>query len=135
MRNLIINCDGGSRGNPGKAGVGIVVRNENNEIIKEHCERIGVKTNNEAEYYALIKALELAGDYSGEEVLVYMDSELVIRQLNGEYKVKAEHLLSLFEEVKELERKFEKIVYKNVSREDKFQVIADRLVNEALDAG
>ncbi|MEK6848198.1 MAG: ribonuclease HI family protein [Nanoarchaeota archaeon] len=135
MRNLIINCDGGSRGNPGKAGVGIVVRNENNEIIKEHCERIGVKTNNEAEYYALIKALELAGDYSGEEVLVYMDSELVIRQLNGEYKVKAEHLLSLFEEVKELERKFEKIGYKNVSREDKFQVIADRLVNEALDAG
>ena len=128
---VITNSDGGSRGNPGQAAIGVIVRN-NEKIIKTYKEKIGIKTNNEAEYHALIKALNLALKYS-KEIQCILDSELVVKQLQGEYAVLKPELKALYLTVKELEKHFKQITYKYVKREDKFQKLADELVNEALD--
>jgi len=130
---ISINCDGGARGNPGPAAIGVVIRDD--EKLEEYKERIGEATNNVAEYKALLKGLELASKYTKQEVNVFMDSELVVKQLQGLYKVKAKHLYPLFMKVKEKEKDFLKVVYVNVRREDKNQAEADRLVNCALDGG
>lgn len=127
-----MNADGGSRGNPGRAAIGIVIR-ENEKVIEKHKERIGITTNNVAEYNALIKALELAAKHTKKEIFVFMDSEFVVRQVKGEYKVRKKHLMPLFEKVKEREKVFESVKYEHVPRENKFQALADELVNEALD--
>lgn len=129
---IYINCDGGSRGNPGKAAIGIVIWDKDHKKLEEHKEKIGNTTNNIAEYKSLIKALNLAKKYS-KEVEVNMDSELVVKQIKGIYRVRAEHLLPLLKEVRENERFFEKIIYKNVPRENIYQKAADFLVNQALD--
>src|SRR3989338_9721971 len=132
---IIINTDGGSRGNPGKAAIGIVIWDENRKVLEKHKEKIGVTTNNVAEYKALIKALELALKYTGhkkegtKEITVFMDSELIVRQLNGIYRVKQAHLIPLFETVKKAEHQFKKVSYYHVFREDRYQREADRLVN------
>ena len=125
------NSDGGARGNPGPGAIGVVLRKDN-EIIKKCSEKVGIITNNIAEYKALIKALELARTID-KEIICYLDSELVIRQLQGRYKVKNKELKKLFDKTKLLEESFDKIVYKHVSRWDKFQQLADELVNEELD--
>lgn len=130
---IIVHCDGGSRSNPGPAAIGIVILDENNMTLEEHKECIGDTTNNVAEYTALIKALELSAKHTRKEVHIFMDSELVIRQMNGIYRIKKKHLLPLFQEVKKCEQCFTKVVYNNINRNHKFQVAADRLVNEALD--
>lgn len=129
---VLVNCDGGSRGNPGPAAIGVVVWDEKRRVLKELGERIGITTSNVAEYKALAKALELASAYTHNEVHVFMDSELVARQVKGLYKVKASHLLPLLANVKRCEGAFRRVVYSNVPREDRFQSEADRLVNEAL---
>ena len=131
---MIINCDGGSRGNPGPAAIGIVLWDDDRKIIETHKEYIGIATNNIAEYKSLIKALKLALMQKASSVEVYMDSELVIRQVNGEYKVRAERLLPLFSEVEELKKEFHNITFSSLPRDDHYQAYADRLVNEALDA-
>ncbi len=133
MRKIFINCDGGSRGNPGPAAIGVVLWDEKRKKLKAVGERIGNTTNNVAEYTALIRAFELAEKDDARDVEVCMDSELVIRQLLGRYKVKATHLRPLFDKVKMLEKHFEKVTYKSVPRSDPHQQEADRLVNEALD--
>jgi ribonuclease HI len=130
---IYINCDGGSRGNPGPAAIGIAVWDESHKKIDSHKECVGITTNNVAEYNSLIAALKVAGKHTAKEVHIIMDSELVIRQMNGTYKVKKPHLLGLHRKAKELEKDFEKVVYANVAREDRYQAEADRLVNEALD--
>lgn len=130
---IYINCDGGSRSNPGQAAIGIVVSDSNMKELETYKERIGINTSNVAEYRALIKALELASKYTSKEVHVYMDSQLVICQMNGEYKIKASHLRLLFEEVKKLEASFALVKYEWNPRETTFQSKADALVNEALD--
>jgi ribonuclease HI len=130
---LFINCDGGSRGNPGPAAIGIVIFNNEREKIASHKEKIGSTTNNVAEYKALIKALELAGTHTSGEVQVFMDSQVVVRQVNGHYQVRAEHLQELLKKVKEKEKKFSIISYVYVARTNKYQAQADKLVNEALD--
>lgn len=132
MAKIIINCDGGSRGNPGRAAIGLIIRKDD-EIIEQHGEVIGIETNNVAEYNSLIKSLELATKHTTEEVHVVMDSELVIRQMIGEYKVKNAALILLHKKAKELERCFKKVYYKSVSRYDEYQQKADALVNQALD--
>lgn len=131
MKEIIVNADGGSRGNPGPAAVGVVVR-DNERVIEEYKEVIGEATNNVAEYRALIRALDLALKNDAWKVKVIMDSELVVKQMKGEYKVRKKHLIPLYVEAKELEKNFKKVSYLNVRREDKFQKEADRLVNEAL---
>jgi ribonuclease HI len=130
---IYINCDGGSRGNPGPAAIGIAIWDENHKKIDSHMECIGISTNNVAEYSSLIAGLKMASKYTKKEVHIIMDSELVIRQMKGLYKVKKAHLLELYNKAKEAEKQFAKVVYENVAREDRYQAEADRLVNEAFD--
>jgi len=130
---VYVSCDGGSRGNPGPAAIGIVIYDDKRKIIEQHKEVIGVATNNVAEYKALAKALQLAAKHTKNEVSAYMDSELVVRQMKGLYKVRQENLLKLFTKVKENEKKFAKVSYNHVLRNDLMQQKADELVNDALD--
>ncbi len=133
LSKIYINCDGGARGNPGSAAIGVTIRDEKDDYLERFKKTIGRATNNVAEYHGLIKALELAAKYTRKEVVVIMDSELIIKQMRGEYIVKSLLLKPLFLEAKELAKNFEKVTYKHVSRWDKFQRKADELVNQALD--
>ena len=135
VENLHVYTDGGSRGNPGPSAIGIVLLDENENVIHTHKECIGEGTSNQAEYKALIKALQLARTYCSKKVSCVSDSELLVRQLTGVYGVKNEKLTRLFDEIKKLEKAFDEVTYTHVRREHKFIVIADRLVNEALDDG
>lgn len=129
---IYTNSDGGCRGNPGPGAIGVIVRREG-EILTKHSEFIGRNvTNNIAEYEALIKALELASEFS-EDVTCIVDSELIVKQLLGEYMVKNPRLLELFLKVQKLQERFKKIKYLHVSRWNKFQQIADELVNQELE--
>ncbi len=128
---IYTNSDGGSRGNPGPGAIGVIVRNDGN-ILEKYSEKIGNSTNNIAEYKALVKALELASKHT-DELTCFLDSELIVKQLLGEYKVRNEKLLPLFLEVQKLQENFKKINYVHVSRWNKFQKIADKLLNVELD--
>ena len=130
---IFINCDGGSRGNPGPAAIGVVIHTET-QPLKSHAEKIGETTNNEAEYRALITALHLAKEFTQGTVHICMDSELVIRQVTGQYKIKLPHLRLLYEKVKIAERAFQQVSYRSVPRTNEYQQLADRLVNLALDS-
>ncbi|MDD4271894.1 MAG: ribonuclease HI family protein [Patescibacteria group bacterium] len=123
--------DGGARGNPGPAGIGAVILNEHNKVIAEISEYIGEATNNQAEYKALIAGLAKARDLGGLELEVFLDSELVVKQLNREYRVKDKHLAPLFVQVYNISLGFKKIIFKHIYREK--NELADKLVNQALD--
>ncbi|MFA5133988.1 MAG: ribonuclease HI family protein [Patescibacteria group bacterium] len=127
---LTIFTDGGARGNPGPAGIGIVIKS-NGDTVKEYGEYIGETTNNQAEYKALISALNTAKEMGAEEVSVFMDSELVVKQIKGEYKVKHPELAPLFLKIHNLRGQFKKFSVMHVLREKNKE--ADRLVNEAID--
>ena len=133
MKKLIIYTDGACRGNPGPAGIGIVICNESGKIVKEHMDFIGNATNNIAEYRALIKALELANDFFVTRIECFSDSELMVRQLNGAYRVKNEKLHELFLLVKEKERLFEEVAYSHLPREKGLIKRADKLANLGID--
>ena len=124
--------DGGSRGNPGPSAIGIVLKNKNGEVIYEASKYIGKYTNNDAEYLALIQGLIIANEKKIKSIASYLDSELLVKQLNGEYKVKNERLQKLFTKVRNLENKFTKVSFTHVRREKNKR--ADELVNEALDS-
>lgn len=127
-----INCDGGSRGNPGHAAYGFVVKKDG-KIVKEGYGYIGIATNNFAEYTALVEALKWLAVSAPEENLEFnLDSQLVVSQLTGQYKVKNAIIKDLVSKVKELEAKFTSISYKHIPREQNKE--ADALVNMALDA-
>lgn len=130
MQKLIINTDGGSRGNPGPAGIGVVISNENGEIVARYKEYIGEGTNNIAEYRALILALTKLKDFDCTEAECRLDSELVVKQLHGHYKVKDAKMKELNAQVQEL-MFFRPIKFVHVRRE--LNKEADALVNEALD--
>ncbi|MEK7590897.1 MAG: ribonuclease HI family protein [Patescibacteria group bacterium] len=124
--------DGGSRGNPGQAAVAAILEDPTEgKVLREHYERIGIETNNVAEYRALIEGLKIAERYHPNRLIAHLDSELVVRQLNGEYRVKMASLQPLVEEIQELSMRFPDIVFKHIPREDNYR--ADRLVNKALD--
>lgn len=124
--------DGGSRGNPGQAAIACILEDPiRGQILREHYERIGIETNNVAEYRALIEGLKLAKRYHPNRLICHLDSELLVKQLNGEYRVKMPSLQSLFEEIQELCQDFPDIVFQYIPREDNYR--ADRLVNKALD--
>ncbi len=129
---LIINTDGGARGNPGPAGIGVVICDEHHRLISEHKNYIGEATNNVAEYQALILALNQASKIGADELLIQMDSELIVRQMIGQYKIKEPALKILAAEVIKLKNHFKKVEFKHVRREQNKE--ADRLVNEAIDA-
>ena len=103
--------DGGARGNPGPGAIGAIVCSQEDEIIQEYSDYIGESTNNIAEYCALIAALELAKNVGANEVESFLDSELLTKQLNGEYRIKSEHIKKLFQEVKSTEKIFKKVSY------------------------
>ena len=125
--------DGGARGNPGPAAIGIVVCDAKGKVLKEHSDLIGRATNNVAEYCALVGALALASLLGAREVDVFVDSEVVCRQMTGAYKVKADHLKQLLAAAREEAGKFEKVTYRHVPRTHPMIERADRLVNRALD--
>ncbi len=130
MGKLIIYTDGGARNNPGPAGIGVVLYDENKKIIETYKEYIGEATNNQAEYRALVKALQLAERHSPEKIECFLDSELVVKQLNKEYKVKDPGLRDLCNQVLDLAM-FKNISFHHVRREQ--NKLADKLVNEAID--
>jgi ribonuclease HI len=131
VAELVVNVDGGARGNPGPAAIGVVVQNADGEILEERGERIGTATNNVAEYRALLLGIERAAELGASELELVGDSELVVRQVKGEYKVKDATLRGLHTEVKRALRPFERWSIRHVRREHNAE--ADRLVNEALD--
>ena len=124
--------DGGARGNPGPAAFAYVLQDEHGEVLAANGEAIGVATNNVAEYSALIAGLEKAGELGVTELEVVSDSELLVKQMRGEYKVKNTALRALSLEAARLARQLGAVTYKAVRREH--NELADRLVNEALDA-
>jgi ribonuclease HI len=130
MSHLTVNVDGGARGNPGPAAIGVVVR-DGGEMIAEVGEKIGEATNNVAEYKALLKGIELAATHGASELELVGDSELVVRQVEGRYKVKNAGMKELHEEVKRALREFDSWSIRHVRRAENAD--ADRLVNEALD--
>jgi ribonuclease HI len=134
MEELYIYSDGGARGNPGEAGIGVVISSPDGTVLYEFGGYIGKKTNNQAEYSALIKALEKARDYRPKKARCFLDSELVVKQLNGEYQVRNKVLRPLFQKVLKLQEDFEEIQFSHVPRDNDKIKIADRLVNEAIDA-
>jgi ribonuclease HI len=130
---IFTNSDGGARGNPGPGAIGVIVRSDG-EILTKYSSKIGnFVTNNIAEYEALVKALELAQNYTNKELMCFLDSELVVKQLMGEYRVRDSKLIPLFLKVQKLQEKFDKIIYKYISRENEFQKIVDGLLNKELD--
>jgi ribonuclease HI len=133
IEKLIIFSDGGARGNPGPAGIGAVLYDKDKNKIAEISKYLGVATNNQAEYKALIEALKKAKEIKAKEVDVFLDSELIVKQLNHEYKVKNKDLAPLFLEVYNLSQNFSKIKFFHVYREKNKE--ADRLANEAMDRG
>lgn len=134
---LIVYTDGGSRGNPGPAAIGVVVKDAEGQIIKSYGEAIGERTNNEAEYEAVILALQKIRALLGKEkiknieIIINLDSQLVSSQLRGEYKIEEERLFPLFIKIWNLKMDFGEIRFKCVPREKNKE--ADRLVNMALD--
>lgn len=128
---LIVNVDGGARGNPGPAAVGVVVRDAGGEVLEEVGERIGEATNNVAEYRALLRGIELATGHGATELELIGDSELVVRQVEGKYKVKNAGIKPLHAEVKGALRDVDSWSIRHVRRAENAD--ADRLVNQALD--
>ena len=131
MTKLTVNVDGGARGNPGPAAIGVVLRGPDGEILEERGERIGRATNNVAEYRALLAGIELAAAHGASQLELVGDSELVVRQVEGRYKVKDATLRELHSEVKRALSPFERWSIRHVRREQNAE--ADRLVNAALD--
>jgi len=128
---ITIYTDGGARGNPGPAAIGVVIKDEKGKIMKQYAEYIGEATNNQAEYQALIKGLELAQEFKPQQVYCFLDSELVTKQMKQEYKVKDQDLQSLFVKVWNNALKFPKVSYQHISRN--LNKEADALLNQELD--
>jgi ribonuclease HI len=127
-----LSTDGGARGNPGPAAYGYVLEDEEGNVLAAHGERIGIATNNVAEYSALIAGLAKAIELGLDEVEVVSDSELMVKQMRGEYRVKNEALQELWSQAGRLARQVGSVGYTAVRREH--NKLADKLVNEALDA-
>jgi ribonuclease HI len=128
---LVVHVDGGARGNPGPAAIGVVVSSEDGSVVREVGETIGVATNNVAEYRALLRGASLARELGATEVEFVNDSELVAKQLNGAYKVKHPAMKELFVQALGALRGFDRWTIRTVPRAQ--NAGADALVNEALD--
>lgn len=125
--------DGGSRGNPGEAAIAFIIEDPvTGTVLEQSGKTIGVETNNVAEYQALIAGLHAAKRYHPNRLICHLDSELVVRQLNGEYQVKMQTLRPYVVEIQEIARELPDVVFTHIPREDNYR--ADKLVNDALDA-
>lgn len=130
-KKLIINTDGGSRGNPGPSGIGVCIADGSGKLLETHKKFIGEATNNIAEYKALVLGLSRAKELGAGELVVQMDSELIVRQMQGVYKIKDPGLKPLAVEAKEYIAGFSSVTFTHVRRE--MNKLADKLVNEAID--
>ena len=130
-KKLIIYTDGGARGNPGPAGIGAVIYDEQGDMVAEISEYIGETTNNQAEYRAVVAAIKKAGELKADELTFYLDSELVVKQLNREYKVKNKELAPLFVRIYNAVLSFKKVKFIHIPREK--NQAADKLANQAMD--
>lgn len=124
--------DGGARGNPGPAALGVAIYNEQFALIKEFGEYIGETTNNQAEYRALLAALSETHTMGADEVECFLDSELVVKQMKGEYRVKNAELALIYMKIWNLVKKFKKVSFRHIPREK--NKVADAQVNIAIDA-
>lgn len=129
--HLTINIDGASRGNPGESGIGAVIKDGSGNIIKKISRFIGIATNNSAEYQSLILAIETAKELGAEEVSVYADSELLVKQIKGEYKIKSEGLKPLYHKAVDILKGFKSYGIIHIRREKNKE--ADELANQAID--
>ena len=129
-KTFILYADGGSRGNPGPAGIGAVILDAKKKKVKEVFKYIGETTNNNAEYNALICGLEEIRGLGGDEVIVNLDSELVVKQMNGEYRVKSGDIKPLFEKAMEVLKDFKSFEIRHIDRAKNKD--ADKLVNKAI---
>ena len=133
FKKIFLVTDGGSRGNPGPSAIGYGIYDQDWNAIEEKSEYIGKGTNNEAEYRALVAALGRATLYCMGDVEHYSDSELLVKQLKGQYRVKAVNLKPLFSKISAMRKKFSSVRHKHVNRTNRRLARIDRLVNEALD--
>ena len=130
-KRMTVWIDGGSRGNPGPSAIGVVLRGEGGELVEEVGRTIGVATNNVAEYRALLEGLDMASRHGARRIEIFSDSELLVKQMRGEYRVKNEGLRGLFAEAKLRLEGFDQATIRHVPREE--NALADALVNQALD--
>jgi ribonuclease HI len=131
---LYIYTDGGSRGNPGPGAIAVVILDVEKNIIDQYKEFIGKTTNNKAEYKAMVKAFEMAVKLKADELVCFSDSQLMVNQLRGEWKVRDNTLKPMFNSIKDIEKSFQKVTFNHIRRcSDRFATRADELVNEALD--
>ena len=131
-KKVIIHADGAARGNPGPAAIGATIKDEQGKLSAHISQRIGKTTNNQAEYRAIIAALEKAVSLGATHVELKSDSELVVKQLNGKYRVKKAELKPLYQQVKHLQNSLENCTINHIPREQNAE--ADSLANMALDA-
>ena len=129
-KTFFLYADGGSRGNPGPAGIGVVILDSKKKKVKEFCKYLGETTNNNAEYNALIHGLEEARNLSADELVISLDSELVVKQLNGEYRVKNADIKPLFDKAVALLKNFKSFEIRHIDRAKNKD--ADKLVNKAI---
>ncbi len=132
MSSIIVWTDGAARGNPGPAGAGAQLTTPEGDVVGEIAEGLGETTNNVAEYTAAIRGLERAAELGATDVVLRSDSQLLINQLSGRYRVKSEHLIPLYRRLRDLARGFERVRFEHVPRERNTE--ADRLANEGVDA-
>ena len=125
--------DGGCRGNPGPGAIGVVIFDSHNNLLYEHSECIGNTTNNRAEYTALIKGLDLCAKFTRGKVFCYCESELVVNQMNGVWRLKNDQLRELFHEVRKNAGVFREVVFQHVNRTNQNIKKADRLLNDAFE--
>ena len=131
-KKVHVYSDGGARGNPGPAAIGVLICTPEGEALQEHHEVIGESTNNVAEYTAVMVGLEIAKGLGAEEIDYFLDSELVAKQLTGQFRVKAPHIQTLFKQVRGKVECFKRVKFSHVPRtHDKIRYV-DRLVNQAL---
>ena len=130
---LKVYTDGGSRGNPGPAAYAVVITDEDGKVVKEYGRYLGRMTNNEAEYNGAIAALKQAFALGADEVDVFSDSEVMVKQVNGVYRCKAANLQPFLDEVSVLKSKFKRTTFRNVPRENPLVSRADSLLNQEQD--
>ena len=130
MKRVIIHADGASRGNPGPAAIGATIKGETGQLLAAISQRIGRATNNQAEYRALIAALEKAIKLGASEASIYLDSELIVKQINGKYRVRNAALKPLYHQVKSLQDQLRGSVITHIPRQQNTE--ADNLANAAL---
>jgi ribonuclease HI len=131
MEKLLLYTDGGARHNPGPAAAGFVLKTESGQILRRGGKFLGTATNNEAEYQALLEGLRAVKEFRPQHLDCFLDSSLVVNQLNGRFKIKEARLRELIFEIKKLESDFASVNYRYISRERNKE--ADAMVNEILD--